>query len=143
MDTFTKTLHSVLTGVRGLEDFSRVLVTCAVEDTLLCVARDYGHDYGVLLKKYAEAVVRRHASCSLLQKTTCGGTTKNGKACGKRAVLHGYCQQHAVEAAQRQAKLREREAIADAVNDPRTAQAAELDILCGGKKPPPAAAFIV
>ena len=143
MDTFTKTLHSVLAGTRSLEDFGRVLVTSAVEDALLCVARDYGYDYGVLLKKYKEEVVQRHASGSLAERTLCSGRTRSGKACGRRAVLHGCCQQHAVEAAQRQGRLREREAIADAVENPRAAEAADLEIMCGGRRAAPAMAFTV
>lgn len=143
MDTFTKTLHSVLAGTRTLEDFGRVLVSSAVEDALLCVARDYGHDYGVLLKRYKDDVVGRHASGSLNERTTCTATTRSGKPCGRRAVLHGCCQQHAVEEAQRRGKLREREAIADAIADPRAAQAIDLDIVCGGRRPVPAAAYAV
>lgn len=143
MDTFTKTLHSVLSGTRTLEEFGRMLVTSAVEDALLCVSRDYGHDYGALLKKYKTGVVDRHASGSLSAQTVCGATTRAGKPCGRRAVLHGCCHQHAVEAAHRQGRLREREAIKDAVTNPRAATALDLDLLCGGKAPAPASAFRV
>ena len=143
MDAFTKTLHSVLAGTRSLEEFGRVLVTSAVEDALLCVSRDYGYDYGVLLKKCRRMVVDRHTSGSLAERILSAGKTKGGTACGRRAVLHGCCQQHAVEAAQRQGRLREREAIADAVENPRAAEAADLIVVCGGSVPSPAVAFAV
>lgn len=143
MDSFTKTLQSVLSGTRGLEELAGVLVSSAVEDALLCVARDYGLDYGVLLKKYRGEVVGRHVSGCLGAKVLCSGTTKGGKPCGRRAVLHGCCQQHAVEAAQKAGKLRKREAIADAVENPRAAQLADVAMLCGGSVPPGSASFSV
>lgn len=143
MDTLTKTLHSVLAGTRSLEEFGRVLVTSAVEDALLCVARDYGHDYGALLKRYREEVVDRHSRGALGLQAVCAGRTKSGKACGRRAVLHGCCQQHAVEEAQKQGRLREREAIALTVANPRAGEAVDLDLLCGGRTPQPAAVFMV
>lgn len=105
-DTLLKTLHSIITGVRATEDFCQVVVTSAVEDVLLCVARDYGHDYATLLKKYKNDVVRRHVSGTTSDVAACAGVTKTGKKCGKRAVLHGYCQRHAVEAAEEAAKRR-------------------------------------
>lgn len=108
-DSFLKTLTSVITGVRQLEEFCHVVLTSAMEDLLLCVARDYGHDYATLLKKYRDDVVRRHVGISRDATKTvamCSGTTKSGKPCGKRAVLHGCCQQHAVQAAEEEAKRR-------------------------------------
>lgn len=109
-DTFLKTLTSVLTGARQLEEFAGVLVSCAVEDTLLCVARDYGHDYSGLVQRYRDQVVQRHTSGSLTEKTQCRGTTKGGKPCNKRAQLHGYCQHHAAQMAEEEAKRRKVEA---------------------------------
>lgn len=107
-----KTLHSVISGVRGLEDFAHVLVSAAVEDALLCVARDYGHDFSVLLRKYKDDVTRRHACGTTAEKAACAGTTKGGKKCNRKAILHGYCQQHAVQAAEEAAKRRKVEAYA-------------------------------
>ena len=102
---FLKTLQSVVVGARQLDQFCSVLVGSATEDALLCVARDYGHDYAALLRKYRDDVVRRHASGSLSALNTCRGTTKGGKKCGKRALMHGFCAQHAAEhAAAEQAK---------------------------------------
>lgn len=109
-DTFLKTLQSVVTGARQLEEFSNVLVSAAVEDTLLCVARDYGHDYSVLLRRYKDEVVRRHSAGTLTEKTQCRGTTKGGKPCGRRAQLQGYCQMHAAQMAEEEAKRRKVEA---------------------------------
>lgn len=114
-DTFLKTLHSVVSGARKMEDFCHVLVGAAVEDVLLCVSRDYGHDYGELLRKYRTEVVRRHAGGASVQKTQCRGTAKNGKRCVKRGVLHGYCEQHAVEMAEEEAKGRKAKAYAAAL----------------------------
>lgn len=130
-DTFLKTLQSVVTGARQLEEFSRVLVSVAVEDALLCVARDYGHDYTSLVKRYKDEVVRRHASGSLSEKVVCRGTTKGGKACGKRAVLHGYCQQHAAQMAEEEAKRRKVEAYRASVPG-RDAEAGALIQLISG-----------
>lgn len=105
-DTFQKTLTSVLTGVRQLDEMAGVLVGAAVEDALLCVARDYGHDYGLLLKRYKTPVVRRHASSSVSEKTLCRGTTKHNKKCGKRAQIQGYCMLHASQMAAEEAERR-------------------------------------
>lgn len=109
-DTFLKSLHTVITGVRQLEELSGVLVAAATEDALLCVARDYGHDYATLLKKYKEEVVRRHASGTVTDKSQCRGTTKGNKQCGKRAQLQGYCMAHAAQLVEEEAKRRKMEA---------------------------------
>lgn len=114
-DTFFKTLHSVLTGTRHVEEFAHVLVSSAVEDALLCVARDYGHEYTVLLKRYKDVVVDRHANGTLVEKNQCRGTTKGGKQCGKRGILHGYCQQHAVQMAEEECKRRKVQAYASSI----------------------------
>ena len=143
MDTFTKTLHTVLAGTRSLEDFARVLVTAAVEDALLCVSRDYGYEYAVLLRKYRDEVVGRHASGRLAERAQCLGKTKGGKPCGKRAVLHGYCQQHAVEATRLEGGARMREAICDEISDPEAARTLDLDIVCGGRRPRPDTSYVV
>jgi hypothetical protein len=114
-DTFAKTLHSVLTGARKVEEFCHVLVSSATEDALLCVARDYGHDYGALLRRYKDEVVRRHASGSSVDGGLCRGTTKGGKHCPKKAVLQGYCQQHAAAVAKDASRLRQVEAYAASI----------------------------
>lgn len=106
-DTFQRTLHSVVVGVRQLEEFAGVLVGDAVEDALLCVARDYGHDYALLLRKYRKDVVGRHASGAVTERTRCRGTTKGNKQCGKRAQIQGYCSTHAAEHAAESAKKRQ------------------------------------
>ncbi len=98
-DTFLKTLQSVVAGARQLDEFAGVLVGTAVEDALLCVARDYGHDYALLLKKYKKDVVRRHASSTVTDKTLCRGTTKTNAKCTKRAQIQGYCLAHAKQLA--------------------------------------------
>lgn len=130
--TFLKTLQSVVTGARQLEEFSNVLVGAAVEDTLLCVARDYGHEYAALLKRYRDEVVSRHASGSLAEKATCQGTSKTGKPCGKRAVLHGYCQAHAAQVAEEEARRRRVEAYKASVPQ-REAEGALVELWLGEK----------
>jgi hypothetical protein len=112
-DTFLKTLQSVVSGARQLEDFAGTLVGVAVEDTLLCVARDYGHPYATLVKKYKDDVVTRHLPGTASAAATaacCRGTTKGGRACSKRAVLLGYCQTHAAQMAEEESKRRKVEA---------------------------------
>lgn len=128
-DTFSKTLHSVITGVRTLEDFAGVLVGCAVEDALLCVARDYGHDYSALLKKYKAAVVRRHSSGSLSDKTQCRGMTQGGKKCNKRAQLHGYCQSHAAQMAEEAAQKRKVEAYRASASTQKTKESEHMRLV--------------
>lgn len=128
-DVFLKTLQSVICGARSLEEFTHVLVSSAVEDTLLCVARDYGHDFSVMLKKYKDEVARRHAGGST-ERAACGGTTKGGKKCGKKAVLHGYCQQHAMQAAEEAVKRRKVEAYAAKPVEKEGIRRA-VELLCG------------
>jgi hypothetical protein len=130
MDTFARTLHSVVAGARQAEEFAGVLVSAAVEDALLCVARDYGHEYGALLRRYKDEIVKRHVSGSVGEKTACRGTTKGGKPCGKAAALGGYCQQHAVAMARHDTQRREVGAYAKAT--PASAKFDnELALLCG------------
>lgn len=129
-DTFLKTLRSVITGARQAEEFCHVLVSSAVEDSLLCVARDFGHDFGILLKRYKDDVVRRHASGLSVETATCKGTTKNGKPCAKRAVLHGYCQKHGAEAAEEETKRRKVQAYTSRVPS-RAADRRVVELLCG------------
>lgn len=105
-DTFMQTLHSVVSGARLIEEFSGVLVGSAVEDALLCVARDFGHDYAALLKRYKDDVVSRHTPGSLVEKTTCRGLTKHNKQCLKRAQIQGYCLAHAAQRVKEEARRR-------------------------------------
>lgn len=131
-DTFQKTLHSILIGARTLEEFSTVVVSAAVEDTLLCVARDYGHDYVKLLKTYKKAVVARHASGAITDKTQCRGVTKGNKRCNKRAQIQGYCSTHAAEWAAEDAKRRKAEAYqSNARASKPTAEALALETFFG------------
>lgn len=132
-DTLLRTLQSVVIGARQLEDFCGVVVSAAVEDALLCVARDYGHDYAVLLKRYKDEVVRRHASGALQEKTQCRGTTKDGRPCTRRAKLHGYCGPHAAQMAEDQAKRRRVEAYKASV--PRQDADSLVELLLGRKHP--------
>lgn len=129
-DTFLKTLQSVLTGARQAEEFCHVVVTSATEDALLCVARDFGHDYGLLLKRYRDEVVARHASGSRVEGLQCRGTTRTGKPCPKRALHQGYCQLHARDMVKEQNKQRRVGAYAAAIPT-ASKYAPELRLLCG------------
>lgn len=129
-DTFLKTLQSVIKGARQAEEFCHQLVSSAVEDALLCVARDFGHDYGLLLKRYKEDVVRRHASGLSVEAATCKGTTKAGHPCRIKAVLHGYCRKHCAEAAAEEAKRRKVQAYAASVPY-RNSDKRIVELLCG------------
>lgn len=115
-DTFQRTLTSVVTGVRQIEEFASVLVGAAVEDALLCVARDYGHDYALLRRTYARDIVGRHASGSVTDKTRCRGTTKYGKQCNKRGQVQGYCSSHALALAAELADQKKRAAYKSGTN---------------------------
>lgn len=140
-DTFVRTLHSVVTGARTAEELSRVLVSAAVEDALLCVARDYGHDYSALLRRYRDPVVSRHASGQVGERTRCRATGKTGKPCGKTASLQGYCQAHAELVAEEAAKRRKVEAYKASV--PRRDAESSLVEPWLGRAPAPEAAFAV
>ena len=119
-DAFLKTLQSVVSGTRHLEEFAGTLVSVAVEDALLCVARDYGHQYASLVKRYKDEVVARHTAGSLSQQQAqCRGLTRANKPCGKRAVLHGYCQSHAAQMAEEETKRRRVEAYKSSVTHGR------------------------
>lgn len=109
-NNFVRSLEAVLVGVRQLEDFAGVLVGSAVEDALLCVARDYGHDYGGLLAKYRDGLVRRHAGGLLNEGTSCRGFTRDGKPCPRRATLDGHCKVHAAARAEELSRRRNVEA---------------------------------
>lgn len=126
-DTFLRTLHSVVSGARQVEDFCHVLAGSVVEDTLLCVARDYGHDYRELVRKYRADVLRRHAGGTSVDAAKCRGASKAGKPCPKRAVLHGYCQQHAVNMAAEETKRRKVQAYAASI--PRNADDARVRVV--------------
>ena len=105
-DTFTRTLTAVVSGSRQLEEFASAIVSAAVEDAMLCVARDYGHNYSALIDRYRDALVIRHAT-SGIGKSTCaaplrGGTTR----CTRRAVCRGYCSLHSKLGVENEAKSR-------------------------------------
>lgn len=128
---FHSVLHSVVIGIRQLDQFSNVLVTSATEDALLCVARDYGHDYAALLRKYRDDVVRRHASGTLSDLNACQGTTKSGKRCGKRALMHGYCSTHAAEHLAEQHAKRNVQAYQARVKRPADPDVALMELFLG------------
>jgi hypothetical protein len=113
-DSFVRALAAVVQGTRQLEDFATTLLTSAVEDVLLCVARDYGHDYTVLVQKYRDSIVDRHAS-SGSSTATCAGKTTSGKSCSRKAVCKGYCRGHASQFEEEESKRRKTVAYRNAV----------------------------
>lgn len=126
-----KTLHSVVIGVRRVDQFATVVVASATEDVLLCVARDYGLEYAALLRKYRDDVVRRHASGTLSDLNMCQGTTKGGKRCGKRALMHGYCPVHADEHEAEERSKRDVRAYQAQAKQPVDADVALLELFVG------------
>ena len=107
-----RALSSVVQGISQIEDFAASLVGSAVEYVLLCVARDYGHDYAVMVAAYKESMLEKYASVGGSAVTgtgtagTCKGKTVSGKACGKRAVGNGYCKAHASQYDDEESKRR-------------------------------------
>jgi hypothetical protein len=118
-DSFVRALAAVVQGTRQLEDFATTLLTSAVEDVLLCVARDYGHDYSVLVQKYRDSIVDRHAS-SGSSAATCAGKTTSGKSCSRKAVCRGYCRGHASQFEEEESKRRKTVAYRNAVKSSKT-----------------------
>lgn len=125
-----KGLNAVITGAVQVQDFARVLVTEAVEDALLRVARDHGLEYRLLVAKYRDDLVQTHAVAAPDASLQCQGLTARGKRCGKRTVMNGHCQAHADQASQdasqrrcveaykqRVAKSRPADPVAEAVRD--------------------------
>lgn len=116
-DSFVRALAAVVQGTRQLEDFATTLLTSAVEDVLLCVARDYGHDYSVLVQRYRDAIVDRHAATG--SSGTCTGKTATGKPCSRKAVCKGYCRGHASQLEEEESKRRKTVAYKNAVKSTR------------------------
>jgi len=92
--SFLKTLSNVVNGAKALEDFTGTIVGSAIEDVLLCVARDYGLNYTKLLDQYKDDILDKHALLGA-GKAKCKGLTGANKPCGRRAVCKGYCRGHA------------------------------------------------
>ena len=92
---FLRALNDVLSGVRHAKDLAEALVTEAVQQTLMCVCNDYPLDFTQLVNKYQAGVV---ASCCGMaaeqREQACMASTKQGKPCGRRAVLNGMCTAH-------------------------------------------------
>ena len=121
-DHFLRVLTAVVQGTRTLEDFASVLVSAAVEDTLLCVARDYGHEYSTMIEAYRDAITQRHTNASMASGV-CLGRNANGKPCGKKAVCRGYCRLHVTQGEEEDLKRRKTVAYKNAV---RAAGVADL-----------------
>jgi len=96
MSSFSKTLESIVSGTRNLEEFAAALLSAAIDDVLLCVSRDYGHDFTTLVETYRDRVVARHSSSSA-SVAVCAGTSASGKPCTKRAFVNGFCKTHATQ----------------------------------------------
>lgn len=114
-DSFVRALTAVVQGTKQLEDFATTLLTSAVEDVLLCIARDYGHDYSVLVQKYRDPIVDRHASSGASGTMICAGKTTSGKPCSKKAVCRGYCRGHSTQFEEEESKRRKTVAYRNAV----------------------------
>ncbi len=104
-DTFVRTLTSVINGTHQLENFASIIVGAAVEDALLCVARDYGHNYTTMVDRYRDALVDRHAMAGS-GNSMCLAQTAGGSRCTRRAVCKGYCRMHASQAENDESKAK-------------------------------------
>ncbi|ABU44080.1 hypothetical protein PBCVNY2B_602R [Paramecium bursaria Chlorella virus NY2B] len=114
---FTKTLSNVVNGVKALEDFTGIIIGAAIEDVLLCVARDYGLNYSKLVEQYKYDILDKHALVGST-KSKCKGFTSTDKPCGRRAVCRGYCRGHADQGVTRE--LNDRKAVDYAVKKKNT-----------------------
>lgn len=135
-DHFLRTLTAVVQGTRSLEEFSSVLVSAAIEDTLLCVARDYGHEYSAMIEAYRDAITQRHANAGMTTGV-CLGRNANGKACGRKAVCRGYCKIHVTQGEEEDLKRRKTAAYKNAVKAAPTIDAypyAPASAYCVSKK---------
>lgn len=125
---FLKAFQDLLSGARQAHDMARVLSAEAVRRVLARVSADYPLDYTQLLAKYEAPVVAE--CCGMFHKTDaaaedrmCSGTNRQGKQCGRRAVLNGVCSLHLDAWKQQQESQRRREVYSstvrrDAPNDP-------------------------
>ena len=110
--SFLKTLSNVVNGAKAIEEFTGTIVGSAIEDVLLCVARDYGLNYTKLLEQYKDDILDKHALLGS-GKAKCKGLTGTNKPCGRRAVCKGYCRGHADQCSKNETN--DRKAIAYAV----------------------------
>ncbi|AAC96800.2 hypothetical protein PBCV1_A432R [Paramecium bursaria Chlorella virus 1] len=110
--SFLKTLSNVVNGAKAIEEFTGTIVGSAIEDVLLCVARDYGLNYTKLLEQYKDDILDKHALLGS-GKAKCKGLTSTNKPCGRRAVCKGYCRGHADQCSKNETN--DRKAIAYAV----------------------------
>ena len=102
-------INAIITGTLQVQDFTRIVVTGAVEDVLLRVSKDHGLDYSQLVAKYREDVVNAHASATGASHF-CQGLRARGQKCSKRAVVNGFCQEHAAQGSADESKRRQVEA---------------------------------
>ena len=107
--SFLTTLANVVNGAKALEDFTGAIVGAAIEDVLLCVARDYGLNYSKMVDEYKDAVLDKHTLAGT-GNAKCKGRTLANKPCGKRAVCRGYCRAHSSQ--QTDNEKNERRAVA-------------------------------
>lgn len=113
-DHFLRTLTAVVQGTKTLEEFSSALVSAAIEDTLLCVARDYGHEYSTMIDAYRDAITQRHTNAGMTSGV-CLGRNNNGKPCGRKAICRGYCKIHVTQGEEEDLKRRKTVAYKNAV----------------------------
>lgn len=92
---FVRAITDVLTGAKHARDLAEALVTEAMQQTLVRVCNDYPLDFTQLVAKYQGEIVASCCGMAVAQsEKACGATTKQGKPCGKKAVLNGMCTAH-------------------------------------------------
>lgn len=120
---FAQKLLDLLTASTAVGDFTRLVVTEAVESLLLKIARDHALDYRQLLDRYRADTVNAHTRIASESNVgTCVDTTRAGARCSRRGIFDGRCARHADQHAEQLARARRLEAYRDTVR-PTPAQA--------------------
>ena len=91
---FVIALTEAVNGVKKLEECAGIIVSAAVDDLLLRIARDYNLDFSKLVTDYKDDIVEAHTVLAT-GKQACKGLTIKKNNCSRQAVAGGYCRAHA------------------------------------------------
>ena len=93
---FAKKFLHVVNGSATIADFTRGLVSGAVNELLDSLCEEYDLDIDEVREKYEKTIVAKYASFD--GKSTgpsfCQGTTTTGKPCGRSATHGKFCKTH-------------------------------------------------
>jgi hypothetical protein len=93
---FVVALTEAVNGVKKLEESASIIVSAAVDDLLLRIAKDHKLDFSKLVADYKDDIVETHTVLAT-EKQTCRGHTATKKPCSRQAVAGGYCRAHATQ----------------------------------------------